>query len=439
MQTSAAGRLVSETLAPEPASVGRARRLVRAALAAAGYDEDLADVVTLLVSEVVTNSLLHAGTEMGLRCERRGAGVRVEVFDRSALVPTVRHYDSEATTGRGLALVSTPAVSWGVRLHDHGKTLWFDVGDVGAHAAPGTEPTPGPVQSTELAFVVRLPGASPSLIRAAIEQGDALLRELALLTLGGELDDAVPSGWQQSQIDVGPILAAVEAAIGAGEPKTDLEVTMPAGAGPAGMERLRLIDVADALARGDRLLSAPALPEIAACRHWLYTQIAEQERGFPAQHWELPEPLEPAQVAAALPPNELLRLRQLSVPAVVADDANCIIFVNVAAGELFGWAPEALVGQRLTVLIPPQLREAHLAGFSRLQVTGEARILGSAVHVPALRRDGSLVDVSLTINVVAGGAGRTAFCAVLGTDPNEDPLVSDALSAVALPLCRSRA
>lgn len=260
MQTSAAGRLVSETLAPEPASVGRARRLVRAALAAAGYDEDVADVVTLLVSEVITNSLLHAGTEMGLRCERRGAGVRVEVFDRSALVPSVRHYDPEAATGRGLALVSTLAVSWGVRLHDHGKTLWFDVGDVGAHAAPGTEPTPGPEQSTELAFVVRLPGASPSLIRAAIEQGDALLRELALLTLGDEHDDAVPSGWQHSQIDVGPILAAAEAAAGAGQPKTDLQVTMRAGAGPAGMERLRLIGVADALAGGDRLLSAPALP-----------------------------------------------------------------------------------------------------------------------------------------------------------------------------------
>jgi PAS domain-containing protein len=34
---------------------------------------------------------------------------------------------------------------------------------------------------------------------------------------------------------------------------------------------------------------------------------------------------------------------------VVADDANRIIFVNQAAGEVLGSAPEALVGQRLTV------------------------------------------------------------------------------------------
>lgn len=44
----------------------------------------------------------------------------------------------------------------------------------------------------------------------------------------------------------------------------------------------------------------------------------------------------------------------------------------------------------------------------------------SAVHVPALRRDGSLVDVSLTITEVTGGPGRTAFRAVLATEPNEN-------------------
>ena len=102
VRTRPAGPLVSETLAPEPASVGRARRLVTAALAAAGYDEDVADVVTLLVSEVVTNALLHAGTAIGLRCQRRGAGVRVEVFDRSAMCR------ASATT----TLMRPPGVAW---------------------------------------------------------------------------------------------------------------------------------------------------------------------------------------------------------------------------------------------------------------------------------------------------------------------------------------
>ena len=149
------------------------------------------------------------------------------------------------------------------------------------------------------------------------------------------------------------------------------------------------------------------------CRHWLYSQIAEQAAGVAPQAWELPELLEPALAAAGLPAEELECLQRATAPTVVADDANRIIFVNQAAGELLGWAPEALVGQRLTVLIPPELREAHLAGFSRLQVTGQPRILGVTVHVPALCWDGSHVAVALTIERLVGFGGRSAYRGVL--------------------------
>jgi len=415
---------LTEMLAPDATSAGRARRLVAAAVAASGHGE-LVDVATLLVSEVVTNSVLHAGTEIVLRCRPSPMGVRVEVSDGSRVVPRVRHYDADATTGRGLALVSALAASWGIHREDGGKTLWFELHDggggggggdsraedeAGAPPAVVTEPRPGPGGALE----VHLLRSSPALLRATIEHGDALLRELALVALGGDLDDdALPEGWQLSQFDVSPVLAAAEAAAAAGHTRADLELRLPAGAATAATDRLRLVDSADALARQDRLLSAPALPEVAVCRHWLYTQIVEQAAGFPPQAWELPDRLEPARVAAGLPADELERLGQSTDATVVADDANRIIFVNQAAGELLGWPPEALVGQRLTVLVPPELREAHLAGFSRLQVTREPRILGSTVHVPALRRDGSSVEVALLIEQVAGRGGRRAFRAVL--------------------------
>ncbi len=407
-----------ETLAPAPTSVGRARRLVAAALTASGHGE-LVDAVTLLVSEVVTNSLLHAGTEIRLRCLLSPAGVRVEVSDRSPLLPSVRHYDAEATTGRGLSLVSTLASSWGVDCEEEGKTLWFEL-DNGARAdvvAPLAAVVTEPLAGAGAMLEVHLGDASPSLVRATIEHGDALLRELALLALGGELDDALPEGWQLPQFDVSPILAAVDAA--EGHAKADLDLRLPAGADTAAVERMRLVDHADALARDGRLLAAPALPEVAVCRHWLYTQIAEQAAGVPPQAWELPEQLPPARVAAQLPRNELERLERATAATIVADDANRIILVNEAAGELLGWSPEALAGQRLTVLVPPELREAHLAGFSRLQVTGKPRILGSPVHVPALRRDGSTVEVTLTIEQLVGVGGRSAFRAVLEPAPTD--------------------
>lgn len=409
-----AGELTT-MLPPEAGSVGRARHLVADAMTAGGHQE-LVDVATLLVSEVVTNSVLHAGTEIRLTCRPSRAGVRVEVFDRSPLLPTVRHYDAEATTGRGLDLVSALAAGWGVDCADDGKTLWFELGDgPGGHEArPPTDAVAESSPETEEALEVHLRGASPHLLRAVIEHGDALLRELALLAFGGELEDALPEGWHLPQFDVSQILAAAEAvAAAAPEARADLKLHLPAGADTAASDRLRLVDHADALARDGRLLAAPALPEVAVCRHWLYTQIAEQAAGYPPQVWRLSEPLEPVRVAAALPPDELERLQRTTAATIVADDANRIIFVNEAAGELLGWAPGALVGQRLTVLIPAELREAHLAGFSRLQVTGKPRILGSMVHVPALRRDGSWVEVALTIEQLANHGGRSAFRAVL--------------------------
>lgn len=415
--TSVAGELC-ELLPADAASAGRARRLVATAIAASGHEE-LVDLGTLLVSEVVTNSVLHAGTEMRLTCRPSGAGIRVEVFDRSSLVPTIRHYDADATTGRGLGLVSALATSWGVDCEDDGKTLWFELdGGAGDEGSPGAQPViHSPVPSA--ALEVRLCGASPPLVQATIEHGDALLRELALLALGGQLDDALPQGWQLPQFDVSQILAAAEAATAAMHAKADLTVGLPAGADTAATERLRLVDHADALAREGRLLCAPALPEVAVCRHWLYSQITEQAAGVAPQPWELPELLEPSRAAAGLPAEELARLQRATAATVVADDANRIIFVNQAAGELLGWTPEALVGQRLTVLIPPELREAHLAGFSRLQVTGQPRILGATVHVPALRRDGSSVALALTIERLAGCGGRSAFRAVLAPSADE--------------------
>ncbi|MDQ4070984.1 MAG: PAS domain S-box protein [Actinomycetota bacterium] len=411
-----AGEIV-ETLPGEPASVGRARRLVAEAVTGSGHAE-LADGATLLVSEVVTNAVLHAGSELRLRCRPTRFGVRVEVSDRSPLIPSVRHYEPEATTGRGLALVSALATSWGVDRDGDGKTVWFELDDGAGDDRESTRAgTPAERQERPRETLeVRLLGAPPSLVLVTIQQGDALLRELALLALGGELDEVLPEGWHLPQFDVSPLLAAAEAADARGLVRSDLDVVLPLGAESAAIERLRLVDRADALAREGRLLSAPALPEVAACRHWIFTQVAEQAAGFPPQRWELPQLLEPARAAAVLPANEFERLERATAPTVVADDANRIVFVNRRAGELLSWTPEALIGQRLTVLIPPELREAHLAGFSRLQVTGVPSILGTPVRLPALRRDGSSVEVTLLIEQLDGPGGRRLFRGVLDAD-----------------------
>jgi anti-sigma regulatory factor (Ser/Thr protein kinase) len=116
------------TLAPTVDSVGVGRRLVSEALSE--WDlESLAYTATLLTSEVLTNSLLHARTQIVLTVERTGPDtVTISVHDGSPIVPRRRNHAQDATTGRGLELLDRLSQSWRVQPDADGKTLTFTVG-----------------------------------------------------------------------------------------------------------------------------------------------------------------------------------------------------------------------------------------------------------------------------------------------------------------------
>lgn len=86
-----------------------------------------ADVVTLLTSELVTNAILHAGSEVDIvLCVSEGS-IRVEVADGSRRVPEPPGYRTDAQTGRGLAVVAAQADDWGTERTRSGKIVWFEV------------------------------------------------------------------------------------------------------------------------------------------------------------------------------------------------------------------------------------------------------------------------------------------------------------------------
>ncbi len=115
------------TLAPNRAEVSRARRFVVEIATAVGQRE-LADVVELLTSEVVTNVVLHAGGEaMRIHVDWSPPSFRVEVFDESPAAPKQQQYGVEAATGRGLALIERLATAWGTLPHTIGKSVWFEL------------------------------------------------------------------------------------------------------------------------------------------------------------------------------------------------------------------------------------------------------------------------------------------------------------------------
>ena len=113
-------------LPPEPRSASKARAFARDFVAASGAVTD-PDVVELLVSELVTNAVLHARTSIIVNIAIVRGGVRVEVADESASSVSQRNYSADATTGRGVGLVDVLATDWGIRSHAYGKTVWFEV------------------------------------------------------------------------------------------------------------------------------------------------------------------------------------------------------------------------------------------------------------------------------------------------------------------------
>ena len=120
-------------LPPTTDSVPVARRHAREQLRHSGAD---VDTVVLLVSEVVTNAVLHARSDVFLTVSDEGETARVEVRDSSPVRPRVHRFAVESATGRGLRLLDQLALRWGADQADggRGKTVWFEVGSPGEAA-----------------------------------------------------------------------------------------------------------------------------------------------------------------------------------------------------------------------------------------------------------------------------------------------------------------
>ncbi len=163
----------------DPTEVGRARRWARARLAGAGVaaDEPLAETLILLISELVTNAVVHTGCPAVLcmllpsRCGREGAcetveSVRVEVADTSSRAPRHRQAEGGDTGGRGLELVSGLADRWGWEHEPGGKRVWCELDA----APPGPGCALAPPAYGELRAGAELRTHPEAARRAAVEE-----------------------------------------------------------------------------------------------------------------------------------------------------------------------------------------------------------------------------------------------------------------------------
>jgi anti-sigma regulatory factor (Ser/Thr protein kinase) len=91
--------------------------------------EDTSEVAELLVSELVTNAVVHAQSRLVLQVEVADPRVEVSVEDLGGglPLPTPDAPEDDSVGGRGLLLVDALADSWGCEQTPSGKRVWFEL------------------------------------------------------------------------------------------------------------------------------------------------------------------------------------------------------------------------------------------------------------------------------------------------------------------------
>jgi anti-sigma regulatory factor (Ser/Thr protein kinase) len=107
-----------------PAAPALAREFLRSSSCVAHHSAVVEDAV-LLVSELVTNSVLHGGPPVVVAVECDGDALQVRVRDGSTSLPERRHALHGDEGGRGLELVASLSAAWGVDPVPDGKHVWF--------------------------------------------------------------------------------------------------------------------------------------------------------------------------------------------------------------------------------------------------------------------------------------------------------------------------
>lgn len=118
---------VSVTLDAAPAAAGLARQLLADACRSAALPAHLSEDAVLLISELVTNVVIHGGAQARVSVTTDDGGVRVDVSDDGRGRPQIPAPDPLAEHGRGLLLLEACATCWGVHDNHPGKTVWFEL------------------------------------------------------------------------------------------------------------------------------------------------------------------------------------------------------------------------------------------------------------------------------------------------------------------------
>lgn len=275
------------TLSDEPDAASRARRFVQAALDGTRF-EVRADDAVLVVSEMVTNALLHAEPPVSVDLVVLEEHLRIEVRD-GAHRPVVETPSSTySTTGRGLSVVEALSARWGMEPEGGGKLVWAELGDTlsvveheGEIDLDAWDDLLAEELPAEQHYTVDVGEAPTALVLEASEQVDSQLRELTLMAVGdlsGQAS-ALPADLARTLATLDHTFAqlrlelkrlASEAAA-AGLDRTRLKLTLSDESVVQAQTYLRALDDIDRHARAGDMLILETPPQQRAFHRWYVT------------------------------------------------------------------------------------------------------------------------------------------------------------------------
>ncbi|WP_165865546.1 ATP-binding protein [Vallicoccus soli] len=287
------------------ASVPAARRLVRGHLGAGTVPDDVVADAEVCVSELVTNAVLHARTELEVLVALASGAVRLEVLDRSARVPRQVVHSDGAVTGRGLEMVQALCRAWGVDPRPGvGKVVWCELDlapapvaedlDVDALLAAWPDEPPEDPPAARLLVLRDYP---VQLGLRAKEHAEALLRECALLA------DGAARGGTHAPERLLRVAAEASERFGDDLPGPDRErreaylrgdavVDLHYPWAPGGEELVRefrdALGALDAWSRDRELLTMVQPDDVRALQAWVHAELIAQCGGAAPTPWRGP-------------------------------------------------------------------------------------------------------------------------------------------------------
>lgn len=110
---------------------------------------------------------------------------------------------------------------------------------------------------------------------------------------------------------------------------------------------------------------------------------------------------------------------------VMMDDRGDVVEFNPAAERIFGYTAAEAIGRPVAdLMVPEAMRAAHRQGMERYLAEGNPRVIGRRVELQAIRKDGSVFPVELTVTDVSRG-GRRLFVSHLRDLTEERALQHD--------------